>query len=173
MFHAAGWTFPWANVFAFATQVCMLSLQRTPSDMSIAVDYITDCGLYPYLESPTSVWCNTLLWCANGPGTDEPQPKLTMSLTDVGLMTIDWDSKSSACEESPSTHKDGCGWIFSDCTPHRGTRKTRNRACTCIWFNVCIAMIRKCIHNVHNGPTGKSVLLEIVLTSGNKTLILS
>ena len=21
MFHAAGWTFPWANVFAFATQV--------------------------------------------------------------------------------------------------------------------------------------------------------
>lgn len=21
MFHAAGWTYPWANVFAFATQV--------------------------------------------------------------------------------------------------------------------------------------------------------
>ena len=23
MFHAAGWTYPWANTFAFATQVCL------------------------------------------------------------------------------------------------------------------------------------------------------
>lgn len=23
MFHAAGWTFPWANTFAFTTQVCI------------------------------------------------------------------------------------------------------------------------------------------------------
>lgn len=76
MFHAAGWTFPWANVFAFATQVCTARyIRRTPSYISILVDYITYCGLHPHLEPPPSVWGNTLLWCANSPGMDELWPE--------------------------------------------------------------------------------------------------
>jgi hypothetical protein len=83
MFHAAGWTFPWANVFSFATQVCKAPSQRNAQLTRLSrLDYITDCGLHHYLATSTSVRRHTLLWCANRPGMDELRSKITTCVTD-------------------------------------------------------------------------------------------
>lgn len=68
MFHAAGWTYPWANVFAVATQVC-LSWHAVPIYIdNLRPDYLANSELYPHLEPPPSFRSHSLLWCPNSPG---------------------------------------------------------------------------------------------------------
>lgn len=73
MFHAAGWTYPWATVFAFATQVgTPWVIQRTlfNNRRSLLVqDNAQDSRLLPYLESFPPLWSHALLWCTDSSGT--------------------------------------------------------------------------------------------------------
>ncbi|EGN94407.1 hypothetical protein SERLA73DRAFT_188276 [Serpula lacrymans var. lacrymans S7.3] len=48
MFHAAGWTFPWANVFAFATQITMRTV-----DYSQIWKHFLNSGVTHYCGAPT------------------------------------------------------------------------------------------------------------------------
>ncbi|KAK7064386.1 AMP-dependent synthetase and ligase [Favolaschia claudopus] len=48
MFHAAGWTFPWANVFGFATQICLRTV-----DNSLIWKHFLQSGVTHYCGAPT------------------------------------------------------------------------------------------------------------------------
>ncbi|QRW05290.1 AMP binding enzyme [Ceratobasidium sp. AG-Ba] len=48
MFHACGWTYPWANVFAFATQVTIRAVVN-----SVIWKHLTESGVTHYCGAPT------------------------------------------------------------------------------------------------------------------------
>ncbi|KAF8898581.1 hypothetical protein BD779DRAFT_1431789 [Infundibulicybe gibba] len=48
MFHAAGWTFPWANVFAFATQITLRTV-----DFTLIWNHLLRSGVTHYCGAPT------------------------------------------------------------------------------------------------------------------------
>lgn len=66
MFHAAGWTFPWAITFSFATQVTDLRLSQNID--SFDEDHSADCRQWSNMETFPEFWSNALLWCANSSG---------------------------------------------------------------------------------------------------------
>jgi hypothetical protein len=69
MFHACGWTYPWANVFAFATQVSsnleildLIKLIDCPSFIKVTIravansviwKHFTESGVTHYCGAPT------------------------------------------------------------------------------------------------------------------------
>lgn len=48
MFHAAGWTFPWANVFSFATQITLRTV-----DYTLIWQHLLQSGVTHYCGAPT------------------------------------------------------------------------------------------------------------------------
>jgi hypothetical protein len=87
MFHAAGWTFPWANVFAFATQVRVPRYTTYPNLVKkpFITDHAENSQLYPHLEPSSQFRRNTLLWRANCPSTSEDSSFTVYIRTDIRL----------------------------------------------------------------------------------------
>lgn len=68
MFHACGWTYPWAITFAFGAQVSSCSLVITHvADLISLKDHAADCGPQSHLGPSSYLWSNSLLCGSNCP----------------------------------------------------------------------------------------------------------
>lgn len=85
MFHAGGWTYPWTNVFAFATQVREQFIFFHVAEPMKYKDHDANRRLPTHMETLPQFCGYTLLRCTNSTGARAVPLYFTLSLWHVRL----------------------------------------------------------------------------------------
>ena len=133
MFHAAGWTYPWANTFAFATQASPLPTQWHFSKLRqiCNTDHDAYGRLFHDLETSLEFRCNALLRSTHCPSTS------FLFCVDLYLsILLDLYHQRSIGEETASADKCYHSWCGAHCPSHWRIGEEGDHPCSCVWIDV-------------------------------------
>ncbi|KAF5390336.1 hypothetical protein D9757_002787 [Collybiopsis confluens] len=114
MFHAGGWTFPWANTLAFATQITMRNV-----DYSLIWKHLLHSKVTHYCGAPT-----VQIGIVNAPGAKRPSSPIKAFIAGTLKMLFEVSTRANR-DHRRCTHG----------SSDRFLRANRDYSDSCIWLN--------------------------------------